>query len=132
MGEFITAKHTEGLGAGKVKLKIIDPAEFEGDSYKLNFVGKYDSLTYNLINTTKNDTLLKNHSEFGTINKDKNVTDGFIPFALNTGKEILDKHLRKYMVKNILEIAGPEGVPLRDSVNVFYNQDTSNYSTNNE
>jgi hypothetical protein len=132
LGESISAKQTKGYGDGKVSINVIDPSKFEADNYEINFRGELDSITYNLINTSRSDTLIKNSGKFYDNLTNRRVIDGFLPFVFNTGLDSINEVRSKYRVKELLEIKGPGGSPLQDSVNVWYHQDTTNFNSTNE
>jgi hypothetical protein len=132
LGDNLSAEHTEGINHGKAFIKVIDPKKFNGDNYKITFNDSLESLSYNLINIAEGDTLLKNMERFDSGINNRKVTDGFIPFVSNIGLDSINAVDMKYRVKELLEIKGPGGSPLQDSVNVWYDQDTTNFNSSGD
>ncbi len=120
-GSNLIADHIGGVGDGDVTFKIIDPNALTGDDYQVIINGAADSLSYTLLNVTTQDTLLKNETDFGRDTLHKPIVDGFIVLVENKGQENIDANLAQstYLVKTILEVAGPGGTQLAEPVPVF-------------
>jgi len=92
-GSLIDAKQIAGKSDGFIIVKVVDPDKLTGDKYSVKFGKQGTTLVWDLINVTKNDTLLRNQSAIlsltdltednekiviNKIPKNNNVVDGFI------------------------------------------------------
>lgn len=95
----------------KVTTKIIDPSKILGDRYLVEFNDHPLGLAFDLINETKNDTLVKTEYELNTEVEGKLIHDGYILLIENTGKDSIniidDQNISA--VKNVLEVRNEDG-----------------------
>lgn len=115
-GDNIILEKTSGIGDGFAKLKVIDPTLLTGHTYAVEINKPGGTLSYDLINRTAGDTLLKNMTDFGTDSLFKTMTDGFITIVTNTGA---DGIANDGQIRSIQEIKGPGGNELSTSVSVI-------------
>jgi len=92
-GDLIEVERTNGRSDGLVLVDVIDPTKLTGDQYKVFFTQTGSRFTWNLLNVTKNDTLIKNDTSFTPLNSDgidlsKNtrVIDGFVLAVSDPGR----------------------------------------------
>ncbi|RJP67958.1 MAG: hypothetical protein C4539_09615 [Ignavibacteriales bacterium] len=128
-GSLVYGDHTAGFGDGKIIFKITDPQSLTGDHYKVVMKGidlsTTDPLRYDFINTTKNDTLLKDSQVFvkydaleDTINLP--VYEGFQLFVENIGRDsIRATAAASAKIKSVLEVKGPGGTTLAQPFDVM-------------
>ncbi len=126
-GQVVSAEHTTGFSDGKALFKVVDPQALTGNHYKVVIKGSEGAanLRYDLINTTTNDTLLKDKTDFvafdalaDTINKP--VIEGFQLFVENTGRDSINAiPAASVRIKSVLEIKGPNGNALSNPVNIM-------------
>ncbi|MBE0645302.1 MAG: T9SS type A sorting domain-containing protein [Bacteroidetes bacterium] len=97
-GENLQVLHTQGLSTGSVLVKVIDQAKLTGDSYAVTFesLGKvevdfygdileFDNYGWNLTNTSKNQRLITNASDYGGLETGYYTLDGFQIGLLGSG-----------------------------------------------
>jgi hypothetical protein len=123
-GGGVYAQQTEGSSNADVFFRVIDPTKITGDEYLVSFSGQYDSLKYNLINTTTGDTVFKDEKDFSADTLHKKVFDGMMLIINDKGRGQIDSlapNFRPYGVKRIIETRGPGGIPLDNPVDVYEN-----------
>lgn len=131
--EAVYAGRVEGFGDAKVNFKIIDPEGLTGDTYRVEIGGAVGALTYNLINKTQDDTLIKDGSRFVALQKDdfgdwvvpRNDTlgaplyQGFQFMIQDEGADSIKVVPNLHKVKAITEVKGPGGADLANPVDVW-------------
>jgi len=115
-GDNIMLERTSGIGDGFAKLKVIDPTLLTGDTYAVEINKPGGVLSYDLINRTTGDTLLKNMTDFGTDSLLKAMTDGFITIVNDQGGAGITND---GAIRSFTEIKGPGGIELSEPGRVF-------------
>lgn len=92
-GDLIEVERVSGRSDGIVTASVIDPTKLTGDEYKVFFTQEGSAFTWNLLNVTKNDTIIKNETRFTPLTSDgidssKNtfIIDGFIVSVSDPGR----------------------------------------------
>jgi len=114
----IIAHHIAGSGDGDVKLIVVDPEALSGDEYRVIFKGEEKVNAYSFINYTKNDTIIRDCTDFAIDTIGAIITDGFKLCVHNEGLDQIDS-TKQYSVKEVVELKGPEGSDLDELRNVF-------------
>jgi hypothetical protein len=55
--------HSEGIATGYVELETIDPVEITGDTYRIEFKGVPDSISFDVYDETKNEYVVTDFSK---------------------------------------------------------------------
>ncbi len=113
------ATETSGFANAEISIKVLDPLAITGDEYEFSFTNTSRiALSYNMINVTRGDTLLRNNQDYTNDTLYKPVTDGFMTFVdLKDTKILEDSLFSQYAVKSVKEINKETGV----SQNVYEN-----------
>jgi len=126
--DIILADHNEGVGDGSVELIVMDPYALTGNEYSVIFKGEGRDASYSFINSTSNDTIIADCTDFMIDTVGAKIIDGFILRIDNQGlREIqkLEGYWEKYAVRDILEVTGPGGIKLSEPIDVIENSNST-------
>jgi hypothetical protein len=125
-GENIVAEHISGYGDGYVELIVVDPEALTGDEYRVTFEEEDREIRYTLTNFTTHDTLDMDYTQWNIDTLGAKVIDGFILRVDNQGGNAINEApVNNYIIKEILETNGPDGIDLIPPVDIFENINSS-------
>jgi len=108
-----TGKQVAGTGEGKIIWSIVDPTALTGDTYRVNIHGGIYDPSWDIINVTKGDTIIRNVKNFGSDTLyNKYVVDGLMIKVINIGADSLKKASTGFYegkIKRVVEIANENG-----------------------
>jgi hypothetical protein len=125
-GEKIVADHISGEGDGHVELIVVDPEALTGDEYRVTFEEEDRETRYTLTNFTTHDTLDLDYTQWSIDTVGAKVIDGFILLVDNQGGNATNEvPWNNYVIKEILETNGSDGIDLIPPVDIFENVNSS-------
>jgi len=113
----IIATQTSGDGYGNIWLNVVDPEVLNGHTYTVSLMGPDDDLSYDFVDQTSGDTLIKDSKNFSSSDSGV-VIDGFQLVVNNAGADSLAAIGRFCGIQSIDEIKGPGGIDVNPPVNV--------------